>query len=151
MGSSSSSESIGVGFKETANAKNVKIVYVWICLRTMFSWYKFRANHWSVILKLSNGQYVCTQKDTDCNVVTQVRNSLREASILTWGDSSIFRLSCYGSCNESWDDFYNSIPIKDLYILFAGDCQNYARGIVNKITNKSVGVWLFEDGPVFKI
>ncbi|KAN0045024.1 hypothetical protein ACTA71_006551 [Dictyostelium dimigraforme] len=151
MGSSSSSFGMENGHKHSPKGDNVKIVYAWICLRTMKQWWKAGANHWSVILQLDNGQYACTQKVDTGAVFTDVADSLRGAVFLTCGDSNTFRLSQYGTCNESWKRFYDRVPIYDDYILFFNDCQNYARDIIKYLTGKTVGCYPIENGGEFKL
>ena len=81
---------------------NVNITYVYVGLRKIggsnfFSnVFTLGANHWSVILELSNGKYACVQLDTTGKIDLRLRNSLRGASLLTWGRSDIDRLSISG-------------------------------------------------------
>ena len=89
---------------------NVNITYVYVGLRKIGLSNFFSniitagANHWSVILKLSNGKYACVQLDTSGKIDLRVRNSLRSASLLTWGRSDTVRLSRYGSCKYNYNN-----------------------------------------------
>ncbi|EFA84031.1 hypothetical protein PPL_03104 [Heterostelium album PN500] len=157
MGSSSSKADITKGRKDDVRVedreKDVRIVEVWIALRTLDGFWCFGANHWSVILRLSNGQYVCSQKETQGFVWTTVWNSMRSAALSTWTNESNptnrVRTSCYGYCDFSWHKFHDWVPLGDSYYLGLDDCQNFAREIVNMITDKSVGMFPLEDGPTF--
>ena len=81
---------------------NVNITYVYVGLRKIggsnfFSnVFTLGANHWSVILELSNGKYACVQLYTTGKIDLRLKNSLHDASLLTWGRSDIVRLSRYG-------------------------------------------------------
>ncbi|KAN0045023.1 hypothetical protein ACTA71_006550 [Dictyostelium dimigraforme] len=150
MGNSLSSFGMEYGHKHSPKGGNVKIIYAWICLRAIKQWWKAGANHWSVILQLDNGQYVCTQKADTGAVFTDVVDSLRGAVFLTYGDSNTCRLSKYGTCDESWDRFYNYVLIYEDYTLSSKNCQNYARDIIKYLTDKTVGYYPIEDGGEFE-
>ena len=130
------------------------ITYVYVGLRRIgkgfFSSMKYLgANHWSVIMELSNGKYACVQLDTTGKIDLQVYNTLRAASLSTWGRSSTVRLSCYGSCHYYYNRFVDSLYGPHWYILLFNDCQNFARQVVAELTGKTVGVFPIEDGPEF--
>ena len=133
---------------------NVDIVYVYVGLRKIFggtgdSMNNYLPNHWSVILELSNDKYVCVQLDTTGKIDLRVRNSLRQASLLTWGWGCLVRLSKYGSCNYNYNRFLDSLKGDHWYIFLVNDCQNFARKVVEELTGKYVGVFPIEDGPQF--
>ncbi|KYQ94216.1 hypothetical protein DLAC_04511 [Tieghemostelium lacteum] len=128
--------------------KDVRIVYVWVGLRSLKGWYG--PNHWSVILKLSNGQYVCQQKNTNHYVACKVENSLGDAARQTWGEKGRkVRTSCYGECDVSWSTFHSEFTEYSEYTFFTGDCQNYARKLVDYLNKKTVGLFPSENGPEF--
>lgn len=81
----------------------------------------------------------------------RVRNTLRKASLLTWGRANLVRLSCYGSCNYNYNFFLDSLTKGrgHWYILLVNDCQNFARKVVKELTGKVVGIFPIEDGPKF--
>ncbi|KYQ90321.1 hypothetical protein DLAC_08925 [Tieghemostelium lacteum] len=155
MGSSSSSSRGGTGsplvfqnIRIEDREKDVRIVYVWVGLRSLISWWG--ANHWSVILKLSNGQYVCQQKNTNHYVACKVENSLGDAARQTWGEEGRkVRLSCYGECDVSWSTFHSNFREHSRYSYITDDCQNYARKLVDYLTGNFVGMFPIEDGPEF--
>jgi hypothetical protein len=135
--------------REDASGHNVRIIYVWIGLRTLSAWL-LGANHWSVILKLSNGQYACIQKNTNDDISCEVGSSLETSAKRTWGGEGYkVRLSCYGSCDKSWTEFRNNLWVRDSYIYILWDCQNFARKIVDDLTGKTAGLWPIENGPKF--
>ena len=145
-------------FEEFDNThyEGVTITCVYIGLRKILgeggdSLNNIGPNHWSVILELSNDKYVCLQLDTTGKIDLRVRNTLRKASLLTWGRSSLVRLSCYGSCNYNYNTFLDSLNkgIGHEYILLVNDCQNFARKVVDELTGKVVGFFPIEDGPTF--
>ena len=136
--------------KEEDKEKDIRIKYVYVALRKLGGFWSFGANHWSVIAKLSNGQYVCMQKDDDGAHFYTMHNSKKEAVLKTWGNSSAkVRLSCYGSSDVSWKEFRNGLDNKSYYFIIFKDCQDFARGIVDQLTGKTVGVWPIEDGETF--
>jgi len=148
MGGSNSKNSDHVCFEDMSE-KNVKIVYVWVGIRTLLPWYLSGANHWSVILKLDNGQYACVQKHDSGKTDCVIKNSLKEASLRTWGIGDKVRLSEYGQCSKSWEVFRADLPQESYYVVILIDCQDFARQLVGQLTDKLVGVWPIEDGPVF--
>ena len=134
----------------------VTITYVYIGLRKLIgeggdSLINIYPNHWSVILELSNDKYVCLQLDTTGKIDLRVRNTLRKASLLTWGRARLVRLSCYGACNYNYNFFLDSLTKGKghWYILLVNDCQNFARRLVGELTGKVVGLFPIEDGPKF--
>jgi len=135
---------------------NVNITYVYVGLRKIggsnfFSnVFTLGANHWSVILELSNGKYACVQLDTTGKIDLRLRNSLRGASLLTWGRSDRVRLSRYGYCKYNYNKFVESLYGYHWYILGVNDCQNFARRVVDELTGKWVGVYPIEDGPEYE-
>jgi hypothetical protein len=132
-------------FRPELCGKGLYITYVWVSLRSIAV-----ANHWAVIFKLSNGKYGITQLDTSGGVeLLDNYGSLESASWKTWGQRDHVRLSCYGSCYESYDRFVKSLLGTHVYILGLHDGQNYAREIVKQLTGKVVGVYPIEDGPKF--
>ena len=141
---------------DSTHFNNVNITFVYVALRKIggsnfFSnIFTLGANHWSVILTLSNGKYACVQLDTTGKIDLRLRNSLRDASLLTWGRSNTVRLSRYGSCNYNYDKFVESLYGEHWYILGINDCQNFAREVVKKLNGKWVGVYPIEDGPEFE-
>ena len=143
-------------FKEFDNThyNGVDIVYVYVGLRKIFGGTKdsinnYLPNHWSVILELSNDKYVCVQLDTTGKIDLRVRNTLRQASLLTWGRGCLVRLSRYGSCRYNYNQFLDSLKGGHWYIFLVNDCQNFAREVVKELTGKYVGVFPIEDGPEF--
>ena len=86
-------------------------------------------------MTLSNGKYTCVQLDTTGKIDLRVGNSLREASLLTWGRSDNVRLR-YGSCYYNYNRFVESLYGNHWYILGLNDCQNFARRVVNELTDK---------------
>lgn len=143
MGSSSSSTSRFSPEWEDINDKdrstNVRITYVWVGLRSLQSWYG--PNHWSVILRLSNGQYACIQKHDSGYIGCEIRGSLEAAARCTWGEEGRkVRLSCYCSCDESWRVLRDGLKRWSGYIIGSNDCQNFAREQVRRLTGKVVGI-----------
>ena len=65
----------------------------------------------------------------------KIRNSLKDASLLTWGRSDNVRLK-YGSCYYNYNRFVESLYGNHWYILGLNDCQNFARRVVNELTDK---------------
>ena len=126
--------------------KGVYITKVWISLKKIAF-----ANHWAVVFKLSNGKYGIVQFDTSGKIgLSDTYNSLEEASLKTWGGlGNRVRLSCYGSCYRNYIDWVESFYGKHTYVLGSHDCQNFAREVVEDLTDKTVGVWPIEDGPTF--
>ena len=78
----------------------------------------------------------------------KIRNSLKDASLLTWGRSDTVRLR-YGSCYYNYNRFVESLYWNHWYILGSNDCQNFARRVVNDLIDKSVEVFPIEDGPKY--
>lgn len=126
--------------------KGVNIIYVWIALKKIAF-----ANHWAVIYELSNGKYGIVQFDTTGGIgLSDNYNTLEEASMKTWGGlGKRVRLSCYGSCCRNYINWVESFYGKHTYFLGFHDCQNFAREVVEDLTDKTVGVWPIEDGPTF--
>ena len=68
----------------------------------------------------------------------------------TWGGlGKTVRLSCYGDCCRNYINWVKSFYGKHTYILGFHDCPNFAREVVEDLTDKTVGVWPIEDGPSF--
>jgi hypothetical protein len=59
-------------------------------------------------------------------------------------------MACSGRCNKSWREFRERLDPDEEYTLFFGDCQNFARGVVDYLTGKTVGVWPIEDRQEFR-
>ena len=144
---------------DTTRYDGVNIIYAYVALRKIlgglnrgqiFNIANYLPNHWSVILELDNGKYVCTQLDTTGKIDLRVRNSLREASMETWGRDFLVRLSKYGSCKYNYNKFLDSLKGGHWYIILVNDCQNFARNVIRELTGKYVGVFPIEDGPTFK-
>lgn len=152
MGSSSSKSSSSGHVRFERIEDNLTIKEVWIGLRQLVPWYASGVNHWSVIMKLDNGRYVCLQKHDSGKIGCETAGSLRSASLMTWGGEEYnkVRLSCYGTCNEAWSTFKKYyLPQYDEYTLIFDDCQTFARHKVEYLTGKTVGIWPIEDGPTY--
>ena len=133
---------------------NVDIINVYIGLKPIFSWSKYIGdigpNHWSIILELSNQKYICIQFDSTGKIDLKARNSLREASLLTWGKGNTTRLSCYGPCKYNYNKFLDSLNGEHWYIALVNDCQNFSRKVVKELTGKNVEVFPPINGPIFQ-
>ncbi|EFA84032.1 hypothetical protein PPL_03105 [Heterostelium album PN500] len=158
MGSSSSKADITKGRKDDVRVedreKDVRIVEVWIARRELDGILNFvQKIRRYVILRLSNGQYVCSQKDTQGYVWTTVWNSMRSAALSTWTNDSVpsthVRTSCYGDCNFSWREFHDCVPVGDEFNLFNDHSESFEGRIVRILTGKKVSWFPIEDGPTF--
>jgi hypothetical protein len=98
---------------------------------SIFKINNYLPNHWSIILELDNGKYVWTQLDTTGKIDLRVRNSLRQASMETWGRDSLVRLSDYCSCNYYYNAFLDTLNGGHWYIFLVNDCQNFARKVID--------------------
>lgn len=142
--------------KDTPEYKRVKIEEVEICMRSLCGW--FGANHWSVHGRLSNGQYFCAQKgDKDGGEVSlEVDNDKATSCKRTWGqDGMRVRLSKYGKCSGTWTNWhaFRTQVLGDQrhlpYSVPTKDCQTFARYVIHKLTDKTVGTWPIENGNVY--
>ena len=89
-------------------------------------------NHWNIILELDNDKYACVQLDTSGKIDLRVRDSLRSASLFSWGWCSLVRLSCKGSCKYIYIIFLDNLKGGNSYIILINICQNFPRKMVEK-------------------
>jgi WD40 repeat protein len=115
-------------------------------------------NHWAVLLRLSNGKWVNMQFG-DCGAKLNTRSSSISAALISGGDKFMrVRSSEYGppkSNYTKWEavrKFFDSIKFSynaDDYSLLTDNCQHFSRRIIQEITDKIVGAWPYENGPLF--
>lgn len=133
---------------------NPKITFVQLGLRTI-SMLLGGINHWSVLLQLSNGQWVCCQFHTNGAVTAHVYNSEREAALRTCptNGGERVRTSEYGYTDRPlyWSDVVSWLHGRQggYYVFGAQDCQNFCRNMIDWLTDKWVGWWPIENGVTF--
>jgi hypothetical protein len=132
---------------------NPTVISVEMGLRTI-SWLFLGANHWSVLVALSNGQWVCIQFHTTGCMTADVFDCKRDAVLHTCPRTKHrVRISKYGPTNRTvyWSDIVTWIESKQggSYMLGVRDCQNFCRKMISWLTGKWVGVWPIESTKVF--
>ena len=133
---------------------NPSVVCVKMGLRRI-SWLCLGVNHWSVLLGLSNGQWVCVQSHNNGAITAHVCNEEHGAALYTTplSNRKLVRTSIYGSTNRliHWSEIETWIRSRQggYYLPGVRDCQNFSRQMIGWLTNRWVGVWPIEDGHVF--
>lgn len=132
---------------------NPTVVEVQLGIRTI-EWLKLGLHHWSVLLKLSNGQSVCVQFHTTGAVTADVFKSDKDAALHTCPRrAKKVRIANYGSTRRPvcWSDVRAWIETQQggRYIFGFRDCQNFARTMIRWLTGTWVGVWPKGSGVAF--
>ena len=118
------------------------------------SWFLLGLNHWSVLLGLSNGQWVCVQFHNNGAITTHVANQERDAALCTTPlGRQLVRTSVYGGTHRPiyWSEIVTWLRYRQggYYLPGVRDCQNFSRQMIRWLTRRWVGVWPIEDGDVF--
>lgn len=132
---------------------NPSIVCVKMGIRRI-SWLLLGLNHWSVLLGLSNGQWVCVQFHNNGAITTHVANYERDAALCTTPlGYQIVRTSIYGPTHRPiyWSDVVKWLKYRQggYYLPGVRDCQNFSRQLIRWLTLRWVGVWPIENGDIF--
>ena len=129
------------------------VVSVKVGLRRI-SWFLLGLNHWSVILGLSNGQWVCVQFHNNGAITTHLTHHERDAALCTTPlGHQIVRTSLYGMTHRPiyWSEIVTWLRYRQggYYVPGVRDCQNFTRQLISWLTKRWVGIWPVEDGDIF--